>query len=289
MRLSEAMTLKMAAADVPFGGGKAVLAVPSLPEGAERRRLLLRYAELAASLGANFQTGPDMNTTTADMDVIAERHPYVFCRTEERGGSGDPGPSTARGVFHGIRATVSHVLGSPDLDGRVVLVQGVGDVGARLAEQLADAGARVLIADIDTQRAEALAGRIGAEVITPDQAIGTDCDVYAPCALGGTLNAETIPRLRCRIVAGSANNQLAESEDALRLQEAGILYAPDFVINAGGVLYSWGTESLHWDRETVETRLAGIGETLAAVYRRSEAEGITTDAAAERLARSRFG
>jgi leucine dehydrogenase len=289
MRLSEAMTLKMAAADVPFGGGKAVLAVPSLPEGAERRRLLLRYAELAASLGANFQTGPDVNTTTADMDVIAERHSYVFCRSEEWGGSGDPGPATARGVFHGIRATVSHVFGSPDLDGRVVLVQGVGDVGTRLAEQLAEAGARVLVADIDPQRVDAVAGRIGAEVIPPDEAIGTDCDVYAPCALGGTLNAETIPSLPCRLVAGSANNQLAESEDAVRLQEAGILYAPDFVINAGGVLYSWGTESLHWDRETVETRLAGIGETLAGIYRRSEAEGITTDAAAERLARARLG
>jgi leucine dehydrogenase len=289
MRLSEAMTLKMAAADVSFGGGKAVLAVLSLPEGAERRRLLLRYAELAASLGANFQTGPDVNTTTADMDVIAERHSYVFCRSEEWGGSGDPGPATARGVFHGIRATVSHVLGSPDLDGRVVLVQGVGDVGARLAEQLAEAGARVLIADIDPERADAAAGRVGAEVIPPDEAIGTDCDVYAPCALGGTLNAETIPSLRCRLVAGSANNQLAESEDAVRLHEAGILYAPDFVINAGGVLYSWGTESLHWDRETVETRLAGISETLAAIYRHSESEGITTEEAAERLALARLG
>jgi leucine dehydrogenase len=288
MRLSEAMTLKMAAADVPFGGGKAVLAVPSLPEGLERRRVLLRYAELAASLGANFQTGPDVNTTTADMDVLAERHPYVFCRSEELGGSGDPGPATARGVFQGIRATVSHLFGSPDLEGRVVLVQGVGDVGARLAEKLAEAGAHVFIADIDRQRVDALTERIGAEVIPPEQAIGTECDVYAPCALGGTLNAETIPRLRCRIVAGSANNQLAESEDAVRLHEAGILYSPDFVINAGGVLYSWGTESLDWDRETVETRLAGIGETLAAIYRRSEAEGITTEEAAERLARSRF-
>lgn len=289
MRLSEAMTLKMAAADVPFGGGKAVLAVPSLPEGAERRRLLLRYAKLAASLGVNFQTGPDVNTTTADMDVIAERHPYVFCRSKERGGSGDPGPYTARGVFHGISATVSHVFGSPDLDGRVVLVQGVGDVGARLAEQLAEAGAQVLIADIDPERVDALSERIGAEVIPPDQALGTECDVYAPCALGGTLNAETIPRLRCRIVAGSANNELAESGDAVRLKEAGILYAPDFVINAGGVLYAWGTEALQWDRGTVETRLAGIGETLTAIYRHSEAEGITTEAAAERLARSRLG
>src|SRR4030095_916738 len=136
MRLSEAMTLKMAAADVPFGGGKAVLAVPSLPEGAARRLVPRRYGELAASLGANIQTGPDVNTTTADMDVIGERHRYVFCRSEQRGGSGDPGPYTARGVFHGIRATVSYVFGSPDLEGRVVLVQGVGDVGARLAQQL---------------------------------------------------------------------------------------------------------------------------------------------------------
>ncbi len=289
MRLSEAMTLKMAAADVPFGGGKAVLAVPSPPQGAERRRLLLRYAELAASLGTNFQTGPDVNTTTADMDVIAERHPYVFCRSEERGGSGDPGPYTARGVFHGIRATVSHVFGSPDLEGRVVLVQGVGDVGARLAEQLAEAGARVLVSDIDPRRVDALAERIGAEVIPPAEAIDVECDVHAPCALGGTLNAETIPRLRCRIVAGSANNTLGESEDAVRLQETGILYAPDFVINAGGVLYAWGTESLHWDRETVEARLAGIGETLTAIYLRAEAEGITTEAAAERLARGSLG
>jgi leucine dehydrogenase len=289
MRLSEAMTLKMAAADVPFGGGKAVLAVPSPPEGAERRRLLRRYGELAASLGANFQTGPDLNTTTTDMDVIGERHEFVFCRSEERGGSGDPGPYTARGVFHGIRATVSYLLGSPDLDGRAVLVQGVGDVGARLAEQLAQAGARVLVADIDPQRVDALADRIGAEVIPPEEVIGIECDVYAPCALGGTLNAETIPRLRCRIVAGSANNTLAESADAVRLQEAGILYAPDYVINAGGVLYAWGTEALRWDSETVETRLAGIGETLAAIYRRSEAEGITTEAAAERLARARLG
>jgi glutamate dehydrogenase/leucine dehydrogenase len=147
----------------------------------------------------------------------------------------------------------------------------------------------VLVADIDRARVDALAERIGAEVIPPEEAIGIECDVYAPCAFGGTLNAETIPPLRCRIVAGSANNELAESGDAARLQEAGILYAPDYVINSGGVLYAWGTEALHWDRENVETRLAGIGETLAAIYLRSEAEGITTEAAAERLARARLG
>jgi leucine dehydrogenase len=288
MRLSEAMTLKMAATDIPFGGAKAVIAVPELPEGDERRRLLLRYGELAASLGGNFQTGPDVNTTIVDMDVIGERHAHVYCRSVERGGSGDPGPYTARGVFHGIRASASHVFGTPELAGRSVLVQGVGDVGARLAEQLAEAGAQVLVSDIDAERAGELAARIGAEVVPAETAIASECDVYAPCALGATLNAESIPRLRCRVVAGCANNQLAETEDAARLAEAGILYAPDYVINAGGVIHAWGVESLGWDAESVEARLAGIGDSLSDIFRRADASRITTEAAAEQLARSRL-
>jgi leucine dehydrogenase len=289
MRLSAAMTLKMAATDVPFGGAKAVLAVRELPEGDERRRLLLRYGELAASLGGTFQTGPDVNTTIADMDVIGERHSHVFCRSEERGGSGDPGPYTARGVFHGIRASAAQVFGSSDLAGRSVLVQGVGAVGARLAEQLAEAGARVLVSDVDAARANELADRLGAEAVAPEAAMEVECDVYAPCALGGTLNAESIPNLRCRIVAGCANNQLSEpEEDAARLRAAGILYAPDYVINAGGVIHAWGVESLGWDDATVEERLAGIGDSLNEIYGRAEQDGITTEAAAERLARSRL-
>jgi leucine dehydrogenase len=243
---------------------------------------------MAATLGATFQTGPDVNTTIADMDVIAERHAHVYCRSVARGGSGDPGPYTARGVFHGIRASVAHALGSADLAGRSVLVQGVGDVGARLAEQLADAGATVLVSDIEATRAGALADRIGASVVPPESVIGLECDVYAPCALGATLNAESIPQLRCRIVAGCANNQLAEPEDAGRLAAAGILYAPDYVINAGGVIHAWGTESLGWDPATVETRLARIGDGLMAIYRRAEAHGLTTEASAEQLARSRL-
>jgi leucine dehydrogenase len=288
MRLSGAMTLKMAATDIPFGGAKAVIAVPTLPAGDERRRILLRYGDLAASLGNTFQTGPDVNTTMADMDVIAERHPHVYCRSIEHGGSGDPGPFTARGVFHGIRASAAHVFGSPDLTGRIVLVQGVGDVGARLAEQLAEADARVIVTDIDADRAHALADRIGAQTVAPETALSVECDVYAPCALGGTVNAEAIPELRCRIVAGCANNQLAEAEDAARLAACGILYAPDYVINAGGVIYAWGTESLGWDADAIESRLAGIGDTLVEIYERAESERITTEAAAERLARSRL-
>jgi leucine dehydrogenase len=288
MRLSEGMTMKMAATDIPFGGAKAVIAVPELPQGEERRRILLRYGDLAASLGGNFQTGPDVNTTIADMDVIAERHGHVYCRSVEHGGSGDPGPYTARGVFHGIRASAAHVFGSPDLEGRSVLVQGVGDVGGRLAEQLAESGARLLVSDIDPERVGSLAERIGAEVVAPAAAMSVECDVYAPCALGGTLNEATILELRCRIVAGCANNQLAEPEDAGRLRDAGILYAPDYVINAGGVIYAWGSESLGWEAEKIETRLAGIGDSLTEIYARADAEGVPTETAADRLARSRI-
>src|SRR5437667_9274318 len=284
MRLAAAMTLKMAAVDMAFGGAKAVLAVPELLEGDARRGLLLRYGDLVASLRGTFNTGPDVNTSVADMDVIGERCSYVFCRSEERGGSGDPGPHTARGVFHGIRASVRHVFGTDSLEGRVVLVQGLGSVGAPLATELAAAGAHVLVSDVLPDRARSL----GAEFVPPESVVGTECDVYAPCALGGTLNAETIPQLRCRIVAGSANNQLAEPEGAERLREAGILYAPDFVINAGGVLNSLGAEHLGWTREQIEERLAGIGSTLEEIYSKAAAERITTEAAAEQLARSRL-
>jgi leucine dehydrogenase len=153
---------------------------------------------------------------------------------------------------------------------------------------LAAAGARVLVSDVAAERASSLVDRIGAQVIPPEDAIGAECDVYAPCALGGTLNGETIPRLRCRIVAGCANNQLAEPADAGRLFEAGILYAPDFVINAGGVLYAWGLEALGWTLDDIEARLSGIGDTLREIYTKAAAEGKTTEATAEALAHSRL-
>ena len=207
---------------------------------------------------------------------------------DQRGGSGDPGPFTARGVYHGIRASVRHAFGSDDLAGRSVLVQGAGAVGARLAEQLAEAGAEVLVSDVDEERVATLAGPIGATIVDPEAAIGTECDVYAPCALGGTLNAESIPRLRCRVVAGCANNQLAELEDGERLRAAGILYAPDFVINAGGVIHAWGTEGLGWSPEEVEARHRGLGDVLLEIYARADVEGTSTAEAAERVARSRI-
>jgi len=281
LRLSAAMTQKMAAAGVERGGGKAVLAVPALPEGEARRTLLHRYGELVTSLGGSFRTAGDMNISPADLDVVAERCPWVYGTT---GRGGDSGRGTARGVLHGIRAAVEHVFGSPDLAGRTVLVQGLGAVGAPLARALAEDGAEVLVTDVDEARVAAS----GLEGVSAADALGAECDIYAPCAVGGTLSAETIPLLRCRIVAGSANNQLAAPEDADRLHERGILYAPDYVVNAGGVVQLIGLEDEGWDETELERGLARIGDSLRELLAEAAAEGITPVAAAERLVARRL-
>lgn len=288
MRLSAAMTRKLAVAGLPFGGGKGVLAVRAIPRGEQRRGLLLRYGDLVASLGGTYRTSSDMNTGEEDMDVIGERTEYVFGRSVDAGGSGSPAPPTATGVFHGIRESLSYAFGSDSLDGRTVVIQGAGSVGSRLAELLADAGATLLIADIDPARSELVATRVGGSALAADDVYEADCDVYAPCAVGATLSAETVSRLRCRVVAGSANNQLANSEAAELLRERGILYAPDFVINAGGAIGIVGLEQLGWDRSELDEALAGIRATLGVVYERADEQGISTEAAAELLVDQRL-
>jgi leucine dehydrogenase len=288
MRLSGAMTRKLAVAGMPFGGGKAVISVPEIPDGDRRRRLFLRYGELVESLGGVYRTSSDMNTGETDMDVIGERTSYVFGKSVQAGGSGNPASPTALGVFHGIRASLAHVFGSDELDGRVVLVQGAGGVGSALAARLADAGATVLVADVDPDRAAAVAAAVGGAMVPADEVYETECDVFAPCAVGGTVSAETVPRLRCRIVAGSANNQLATAEAADLLRERGILYAPDFVINAGGAIAIVGLEQLGWSASELDAALARIGETLREVYERADARGISTEDAAGVLAQDRL-
>lgn len=284
LRLAAGMTRKLAVVGLPCGGGKAVLAVPELPEGDDRRRLLERYAELVDSLGGTFATGPDVNTGEADMDVIGTRTPHVFCRSLARGGSGDPSIHTALGVFHGIRASLRHAFGSDDPAGRTVLVQGAGSVGAKLTALLAEAGANVLVSDVDDGRARST----GAAIVPAAAALGTECDVYAPCALGATLSKESVPQLRCRIVAGSANNQLAQAETADLLRAAGILYAPDYVINAGGAIAINFLELNGRSQDDVDAALVRIGDTLTEIYVRADTEGITTAAAADALAASRL-
>jgi leucine dehydrogenase len=288
LRLSSAMTSKNAMAGLPLGGGKAVLAVPELPTGAARRELLLRYADLVESLHGTYWTACDMNTVSADMDVVGERCSHVFGRTQAAGGSGTSAPATADGVFVGIRAAVAHAFGRDDVAGRTVAVQGVGKVGDPLARSLAEAGAGLVLADVDDVRAKELANELGGSSVDAEEIVDVDCDVFSPCATGGVLSRDTIARLRCRVVAGAANNQLAEPEDAERLAERGILYAPDYVVNAGGIIHLASLELLGEDVRTRDERVRAIGGTLREVFRLADERGVSTAAAADAIVEQRL-
>jgi leucine dehydrogenase len=281
MKLSRAMTVKWAGANLPSGGGKAVLAVPELPTGDARRELLLRYGDVVQSLGGLYRTAGDMNITPNDLDVVHERCDWVYGTTT---GGGNSGRGTAIAVHAGLEASAEHVFGSPDLKGRSVLVQGAGAVGEVLVRLLHDDGADVLVSDVDEARARAT----GATVISPADVYDTECDIYSPCAVGGTLNAGTIPRLRCKIVGGSANNQLAEPEDAARLHERGILYAPDFIINAGGIIQLYLLEDRGASEDEMQRALRGVGDTLRDIFARGGDPATAAEQlAAERIAQKR--
>ncbi len=287
VRLAGAMTLKNALAGLPFGGGKAVLAVPRLADGEARRGMLERYGAFVEGLRGAYVTACDMNTAEADMDVVATRTEHVLGRSTTAGGSGSSAPDTAVGVFHAIRAVCRHVFADDDLTGRSVAIQGVGAVGAVLADLLRGAGATLIVADVDPTRASEVVDRTGARAVTADAILREPCDVLSPCATGGVLNADTIAALACRAVAGAANNQLATDADAERLRARGIVYAPDFAANAGGVIHLAGYETLGWDDARVAARLAAIGATVTEVLRLADADGTTTAEAAARLAADR--
>lgn len=284
LRLARGMTYKWAAMDFPFGGGKSVLAVPRPLEGAERRGLFLRFGELLNSLGGRYGTGADLGTTTEDMRTIAEVTPYVIGVHGRSEGPMDPSPFTALGVVCGVEATLRHRFGEVEMEGRTVLVEGVGSVGEPLARRLAEAGATLLVADVDEGRARRVARELEGSVVAPDRVVETPCDVYAPCAVGATLSSDSIPRLACAVVAGAANNQLREPSDALRLHERGILYAPDFVINAGGAmaftLIYQGEDRV----DELEERVRSIGPRLETIFEESARAGTTPWDAAHTLA-----
>lgn len=275
LRLAEGMTWKWAALEMPFGGGKSVLAVPG-PLGAEARRgLLRRFGELLNTLGGVYATGPDLGIIPGDMREVAEVSEHVVGVPRGPGWPDDPGPLTALGVLAGIRAALRHRRGSTDLDGVRVLVEGVGSVGEPLARRLAALGAIVLLTDLNEAKAVSLAVELGGVGVSREIVYDAPCDVYAPCAVGATLNAETIPKLACDVVAGSADNQLETEDDAERLAARGILYAPDFMVNAGGAM-AYGL--LHLGRAEpgdLEARIAGIGDVLASVFVEAAAAGVT--------------
>jgi len=287
--LAAGMTLKFALAGLPRGGAKAVIAVPAGFDPDQRPGLLRRYGRAVADLRGLFQTGPDLGTSSEDMDIIAETGaPHVFSRTRQGGGAGSPGPLTALGVLSGIRAVCEHLFGDPSIRERTVLVQGAGSVGTALVKLLLEEEANVIVCDTVEARARELAGSRGVRQVSAAQAYATPCDIFSPCGVGRILGRETIAQLECRAVAGSANTQLQGPEEAGRLQQRGILYVPDYAINAGGALAITGIETLGWSREEAERRVRDIGETVRRIIRVAEAEGTTTEEAARRIALARL-
>ncbi len=275
LRLAEGMTYKWTALGLEYGGGKAVIDIPSGLDDNARRGLLERYGELLQTLRGSYITGADLGTSADDMALIATRTHHVLGVDHRSGRGFDPGQYTAHGVHQGIRAALESVFGSPDPAGRTILVQGLGGVGGPLARALAAAGARLLLSDLDSQRAEKFAAEVGGTAVAGDAVYGCECDLYAPCAIGATLNPDSIPRLRCRIVAGAANNQLLTDADAKRLAQRDILYVTDYVINGGGAQAIALMHQGIYDRQELMTRIATIGDTVARIL--SEASETHTD------------
>ena len=288
LRLARGMTYKAAAAGLDLGGGKGVIRTPTGngAAGALRRDMLLDFAEIVESLDGRYITAEDVGTGPDDMVVISELTGHVSGMPPERGGTGDPSPFTAMGVEAAIRACVAHRRGSRDLTGLGVVVLGLGHVGSRLARRLADAGARLTVADVDESK-RALAEELGARWLDPGEALRARCDVLAPCALGGVIDRAAIGGLRAEIVCGAANNQLADEGLATELASRGILYAPDFIANAGGLMNVYREVHRH-DEEWTRERAAGIEQTLGRILATAEQRRLTPLAAAYGLARERL-
>lgn len=285
LRLARGMTYKSAVAGLDLGGGKAV--VIGDPRTARTEQLLRAYGRFVDSLGGRYITAEDVGTTQADMDLILRETTYVTGVSQSLGGSGDPSAATAQGVLYAMKAVARHLWGETSLEGRAVVVSGVGKVGYNLVRHLVEERAVVIVADVVPAAVDRAALELGVEVVPPEKAHAVDCEIFSPCALGGTLSAATIPELRCAAVVGSANNQLAEPGCAQLLEEAGILYAPDYVVNAGGII-NVAEELKGYDRDRADGEIRRIFDTTAAVLATAGAEGITTAEAADRVAERRL-
>jgi glutamate dehydrogenase/leucine dehydrogenase len=287
LRLAQGMTYKHAVAGNDLGGGKGVIIGD--PDELRSEDLLRAYGRFVDRLGGRYITAEDVGTTIADMDCLRTVTRYVTGVSRERGGSGDPSPATAWGVLHAMYAVAESLWGDPSLEGRHVVISGAGKVGMALVAHLRDDGARITVADVRPEAVEQATTEYGAAAADVDTAHEVECDIFSPCALGGVLNEETIPRLGCRAVCGAANNQLAEPADGERLAERAVLYVPDYVANAGGVI-NINAEAMgnDYDPEAVWTRITGIRATVLEIFQIAEAKGITTAEAADHLAEDRI-
>lgn len=285
LRLSRGMTFKAAAAGLDLGGGKAVIIGD--PKQQKTPALLRAMGQAVERLGGRYITAEDVGTTVADMAELRAGTRYVVGLGTDLGGSGDPSPTTARGCYEGIVAAVEHKWGSPDLAGRHVVVQGLGNVGWHLCDLLTMAGARLTVADIDEMLVLRAEQAFSARRANPINVHSVLCDVFSPCAMGAGLTKDTVSKLGAPIVAGAANNQLAEESVADLLRSSGVLYAPDFVVNAAGLIRV-AAERTNFDETAVARDVAAIRTTLLSIFQLAEAEGISTHEAALRLASARL-
>lgn len=286
LRLSRGMTYKAAVAGLDLGGGKAV--IWGDPTTIKSEGLFRSFGRFVDSLNGRYITAEDMNTTVEDMNYVHRETEWVTGHSAHTGGSGDPSPVTAWGCFHGIRACLEVVYGSPDVAGRTVAIQGVGAVGYHLARFLSEAGAKLLFNDISERKLARVVEEFGGRVLDDDEYWSAECDVLAPCAIGGILNARTISMIRAPIIGGAANNQLAnERLDGEALEKAGITYAPDYVINAGGLI-NVSSELRGTSHEKAMQDAANIFNTVKAVINKAKAAGITTTEASNQLAEERI-
>lgn len=285
LRLSRGMTYKAAAAGLDLGGGKAVIIGD--PRADKSERLFRAYGVLVDSLGGKYITAEDVGTTAADLTLIRRETRWALGLPVAEGGSGDPSPVTARGLLAAARATATHLWGNGDLAGRKVVVQGVGKVGGAFVRLLVEARAEVVVTDAHPPAIDHAVETFGVKPVEPEDAFAVPCDIFSPCALGAVLNRDTIPKLGCEAVVGSANNQLASEADADLLAERGILYAPDFVVNAGGLINVYD-ELNGYSKSRALHRVDSIYDATARIFETAEAENITPQAAALRLAEQRI-
>lgn len=285
LRLSKGMTYKAAAAGLNLGGGKAVIIGD--PKTQKTEALFRAFGQYINALNGKYITAEDVNTCVTDMEYVFMETPWVTGIPKGLGGSGDPSPYTAHGVLMGMRAAVKEKLGLDSIKGLTVAVQGLGNVGSNLIRYLTEEGAKVKVADIDPTRVKANVEKYKTIAVAPEEIVTTDCDIFAPCALGAVINDLTIGQLKCKIIAGGANNQLAEPRHGEALKELGILYAPDYVINAGGLMNVF-VELEGYSSDRAYEKTGRVYENMMKVFHFAKEQGISTHIAADRIAEARI-
>ncbi|MFD1408240.1 Glu/Leu/Phe/Val dehydrogenase [Kroppenstedtia eburnea] len=285
LRLARGMTYKNAAAGLNLGGGKTVIIGD--PRKDKNEAMFRAFGRFIQGLNGRYITAEDVGTTVEDMDLIHEETHYVTGISPAFGSSGNPSPVTAYGVYQGMKAAAKEAFGDDSLQGKTVAVQGVGNVAYSLCRYLHDEGAKLVVTDINKDNMERAVRDFGAETVAPDAIYDVDCDIFSPCALGAVINDDTIQRLKCKVVAGSANNQLKTDEHGDILTEKGIVYAPDYVINSGGVI-NVADELLGYNRERAMKKVEGIYQTISRVFEIAKRDGIPSYKAADRMAEERI-